>query len=114
MKLTKPAQGHTYYQKGNTMPHAHTPGTWYTSDKGPSSPHYQGQVAVEETGRTIAITYDDEGGYNARLIAAAPSLKEAAHMALQALRHAPLEGPYGKDAKRALEVALAQAEGTKL
>ena len=58
------------------MPHAHTPGTWYTSDKGPSGPHYQGQVAVEETGRTIAITYDDEGGYNAHLIAAAPEMLE--------------------------------------
>ena len=64
----------------NTKGHAHTPGTWYTSDKGPSSPHYQGQVAVEETGRTIAITYDDEGGYNARLIAAAPELLEACQL----------------------------------
>ena len=98
----------------NTKGHAHTPGTWYTPDKGPSGPHYQGQVAVEETGRTIAITYDDEGGHNACLIAAAPSLKDAAHLALQALRHAPLKGPYGKDAQRALEVALAQAEGTTL
>ena len=60
------------YEKGAQPMNTHTPGTWYTSDKGPSSPHYQGQVAVEETGRTIAITYDDEGGHNARLIAAAP------------------------------------------
>ena len=65
------------------MPHAHMPGTWYTSDKGPSGPHYQGQVAVEETGRTVAITYDDEGGHNARLIAAAPEMLAACQAALQ-------------------------------
>ena len=63
----------------------HTPGTWYTSDKGPSGPHYQGQVAVEETGRTIAITYDDEGGHNARLIAAAPEMLDALKTAGQVL-----------------------------
>ena len=61
----------------------HTPGAWYTSDKGTSSPHYQGQVAVEETGRTIAITYDDEGGYNAHLIAAAPDGLALAQLIVQ-------------------------------
>lgn len=40
-------------------------------------------------------------------------IKEEAK-ALQALRHAPLHGPCGEEAKRILEVALAQAEGTKL
>jgi hypothetical protein len=37
-------------------------------------PHYQGQVYDEETGKTLAISYDDEGGARARLIAALPDL----------------------------------------
>ena len=55
---------------------------WYTSDRGPTSPHYQGSIACEETGRTIAITYDDEGGSKAHLIASAPELLESASYAL--------------------------------
>jgi hypothetical protein len=50
----------------------HTPGPWYSRNG--SSPHFQGQVASESTGDTIAISYSDEDGANARLIAAAPEL----------------------------------------
>ena len=42
-----------------------------------STPHFQGQISCEEAGNTIAVTYNDESGDNARLIAAAPSLLSA-------------------------------------
>jgi len=41
-----------------------------------SCPHYQGQV-YQESGKTLAITYNDETGSNTRLIAAAPDLLAA-------------------------------------
>jgi hypothetical protein len=43
-----------------------------------SSPHFQGQI-YDEAGKTVAISYDDEGGNKARLIASAPDLAEALH-----------------------------------
>jgi hypothetical protein len=55
-----------------------------------SSPHYQGQVYREDTGETVAITYHDEDGANARLIAAAPNMLAT----LQAL------APRAQEAKR--------------
>jgi hypothetical protein len=55
----------------------HTPAPWHYS-KG-YAPHYQGQVYHENTGRTIALVYNDEDGADARLIAAAPELLELAH-----------------------------------
>ena len=45
---------------------------WYA--RAGAAPHYQGQIADESKGRTIAITYDDKDGENAQLIAAAPEL----------------------------------------
>ena len=39
-----------------------------------TTPHFQGQISCEETGETIAVTYSDESGEKARLIAAAPDL----------------------------------------
>lgn len=42
-----------------------------------TSPHFQGQVSNETTGKTIAITYDDEQGENGSLISAAPELLES-------------------------------------
>jgi hypothetical protein len=53
----------------------HTPGPWYSRNG--SSPHFQGQIADETTGATVAISYSDEGGAHARLIAAAPELLAA-------------------------------------
>ena len=53
----------------------HTPGPWYSRNG--SSPHFQGQIASESTGATVAISYSDEDGANARLIAAAPDLLDA-------------------------------------
>lgn len=41
-----------------------------------SAPHYQGQV-YDDTGKTVAVIYDDEGGDKARLAAAAPGLRRA-------------------------------------
>ena len=53
----------------------HAPAPWaYTEG---SSPHYQGQVYREDNGHTVAVTYHDEDGANARLIAAAPDLLAA-------------------------------------
>jgi len=42
-----------------------------------TTPHFQGLVDCEETGETIAVTYSDESGEKARLIAACPELLEA-------------------------------------
>ena len=41
-----------------------------------STPHFQGLVYCEETGEDIAVTYHDESGEKARLIAAAPEMLE--------------------------------------
>ncbi len=41
----------------------HTAGVLDT--RPPSGPHYQGQISSEATGATVALTYNDEGGYNA-------------------------------------------------
>lgn len=48
---------------------------WYAREG--CSPHYQGHVANETTGASVAVTYDDEGGHKANLIAAAPDLLRA-------------------------------------
>jgi len=48
-----------------------------------SSPHYQGQIYDEVTGKTIAITYNDEGGQNAALLASAPDLLAALESLLE-------------------------------
>ena len=52
---------------------------WYA--RAGAAPHYQGQIADESKGRTIAITYDDKDGENAQLIAAAPELLEQLKLA---------------------------------
>lgn len=48
-------------------------------------PHNQGQVYDAETGQTVAITYSDEGGKNARLIASCPELLETLEGVMKAL-----------------------------
>lgn len=62
----------------------HTPGPWAFREG--SEPHYQALVYNEENGEDVAITYHDDGATNAKLIAAAPELLEAAEWALTELR----------------------------
>ena len=57
------------------MKNEHTPGPLYFSEG--STPHHQGQISSEASGHTLAVTYNDEGGHNGRLYAAAPDLLEA-------------------------------------
>jgi hypothetical protein len=40
------------------------------------APHFQGQI-YDDNGKTIAITFDDEGGNRARQLAASTDLLEA-------------------------------------
>lgn len=54
---------------------ARTDGPWNVSK--PSAPHFQSEISSEVTGRTIAVTYNDEGGQNGALIASAPDLLDA-------------------------------------
>ena len=54
------------------MKNEHTPGPLYFSEG--STPHHQGQISSEASGHTLAVTYNDEGGHNGRLYAAAPDL----------------------------------------
>jgi hypothetical protein len=42
-----------------------------------TTPHFQSQVYDEQTGQTVAVIYNDEGGKNASLIAASPDMLEA-------------------------------------
>ena len=53
----------------------HTPGPWYF--EAGYAPHDQGLVSSEATGQSLATTYSDDGGFNARLIAAAPDMLAA-------------------------------------
>lgn len=66
-----------------------------------TAPHDQGQVYDDNTGATVAITYSDEDGANARLIAAAPDLLEALEAALGVVDWAA-DNAHGKDAARAV------------
>lgn len=50
-----------------------------------SDPHNQGQVIDQATGHTVAVTYNDEEGKNARLIAASPDLLETLDGVMKAL-----------------------------
>jgi len=83
----------------------HTQDQW-AHQKG-TSPHYQGQISSETTGVTIAITYNDESGANARLIAAAPELLEACKRALN-LFDDPSNNIY-KSHKEIISQAIAKA-----
>lgn len=62
---------------------------------GTAAPHHQGQVYCETTGKTVAVTYDDETGGNARLFAAAPDLLRALQDAVSSIEYAAmtLEAP---------------------
>jgi hypothetical protein len=83
-----------------------------------STPHYQGQIYDEETGQTVAITYDDEGGRIAQKLAASPALLDSLHELLEICRYkcSPLDEiilPSGKSNERAMidaMAAIAEAE----
>lgn len=53
---------------------------WYHKEG--RAPHFQGHVIDEATGADIAVTYNDEGGKHARLMAQAPALLEAVQAVL--------------------------------
>lgn len=46
----------------------YTPEAW--TCRGGSAPHYQGEVYDENTGNTVAVTYNDKGGHKAQRIVA--------------------------------------------
>jgi len=85
----------------------HTQQKWATSDRKPTAPHYQGQIYDEATGQTVAISYNDEGGHHAVLIAAAPALYEALKACERALecRDVEAEEHAAKEARRVLRLA---------
>ena len=49
------------------------------------APHFQALVYDENTSTDVAVTYNDEGGEHARLIAQAPAMLRACRMALEDL-----------------------------
>jgi hypothetical protein len=79
-----------------TMKTNFTPGPWAFREG--STPHFQGLVYSEETGTDICVTYHDEGGHNAALIAAAPDMLEALQKALE-----QIESGEGVEACRIIE-----------
>lgn len=97
---------------------SHTPGPWHY--RVGADPHNQGQVSSESTGATVAITYGDEGGANAHLIAAAPDLLAALEAFDQGFRDGSIKWakprqadsePY-HPANIAMCAAIARAKGT--
>lgn len=86
-----------------------TPGTWYASK---SAGGQQGIVAVEESGKTIAVIYAPE---DAPVIAAAPKLYDALRSCVHVLREAGfisgLIEPEYDAAMQQAHAALAEAEG---
>lgn len=58
--------------------------TNWTFRKG-SEPHHQALVYNEDTGEDVAVTYNDEDGKRARLIASAPMLLETLDGVMKAL-----------------------------
>jgi hypothetical protein len=64
---------------------------WGCSDRIPSAPAHQGQIYDTATGRTVALTYDDDTGERTRLIAAAPDLLAALVEAEAVIRWAAQE-----------------------
>lgn len=57
---------------------------WYAKTTNAGSPHEQGLIADEKTGKSIAISYDPKG---AALLAAAPDLLAANVSASESLKH---------------------------
>jgi hypothetical protein len=95
----------------------HTPGSWTVEHQQPT-PQTNGTLITDRAGDTVARVYgisdpnDGEGGKeayaNARLIAAAPDLLEAAKLMLG---YGPGKMPDGRDTYDVLRDAVARAEG---
>ena len=84
----------------------HTPIPWcYVKGY---EPHNQGQVYYEDNGRAVALTYNDEDGANARLIAAAADMLAALQ---ELLADSYLGNPINGDRMRAAREAVAKAGG---
>lgn len=77
----------------------HTPRPWREVNTG----NHQGLIVSEETGENIAVAYDKA---NARLIAAAPELLEAAQLVIDSWSSGDLAA-----AVRQLADAVAEATG---
>jgi hypothetical protein len=79
-----------------------------------ASPHYQGQI-YDENGKTVAITYDDENGKNAALIASGPEMLEALKQLVNALEIYHAERKEGEGLAfpmmRRARMAITKAEG---
>lgn len=76
---------------------------------GTAAPHHQGQVYCEETGKTVAVTFDDETGDKARLIAAAPELLAALQACACFWGSAALyDSPVAQQARAAIAKAAGQ------
>ena len=87
----------------------HTPGPWQFSPG--HDPHNQAQIYGDD-GKTLAVTFSDEGSANARLIAAAPDLLFALYACLAELVDVVnAEGGDESEAMRQARAAILQAEG---
>ena len=87
----------------------HTPGPWQFSPG--YDPHNQAQIYGED-GKTLAITFSDEGSANAALMSAAPDLLWALHACLADLQDiTSAEGGDESPAMIQARAAIAQAEG---
>lgn len=89
----------------------HTPGPWYEYDMGWSG---QTAIAVKHANSNFLIVPAMNKGANARLIAAAPELLEAAQIALSEIEMKNAHfGMRTSTATEALRAALSKATGTK-
>jgi len=95
----------------------HTPGPWQFSPG--HDPHNQAQIYGDD-GKTLAVTFSDEGSANAALIAAAPVMLEALRYAAEliptARRYFPKSVKFSdrfqlENVCATIGKAIAQAEG---
>lgn len=77
---------------------------------GTAAPHHQGQVYCEKTGKTVAVTFDDETGDKARLFAAAPELLAALEKLLPLWDREDVADTWSPEFEAAC-VAIAKATG---
>lgn len=82
--------------------------TWYTSKAGNNADQHI--IIDENTGATIAVTYSDEGGKNADLIAAAPELLAALEEAAEELDGLP-DAFRNRLLSRMVRAAIQKAKG---
>jgi hypothetical protein len=66
---------------------------WYSTITNKGSAHEQGLIIEEETGNAIAVSYKPE---NAKLIAAAPELREAVRIVYSRVMNTNINTPIGE------------------